>query len=150
MLKNIDPLLSPELLFVLAAMGHGDEIAVTDANFPAASVAKQTGHGRVVPVPGANMPQTVAAILSVLPLDQFVEAPVRTMEADGGPGNMPPVQREAQAAVDNAAGKHLPVLAVERFAFYEAARHCYAVVLTGEPRFYGNVIIKKGAVPPGQ
>lgn len=148
MLKNIDPLLSPELLFVLATMGHGDEIAVADANFPAASVARHTGYGRVVPLPGATMPQALAAILSVLPLDQFVEAPVRAMASDGGPGSTPQVQLEAQAVLDSAAGEHLPIAAVERFAFYEAARQCYAVVLTGERRFYGNVLIKKGALPP--
>ena len=81
MLKTIDPLLTPELLFVLAAMGHGDEIAIVDANFPADSVAGSTCYGRVVSLPGASMPEVVDAILSVLPLDDYVAAPVRTMAA---------------------------------------------------------------------
>jgi L-fucose mutarotase len=170
MLKNIDPLLSPELLGVLAAMGHGDDLAVVDANFPADSVARRTCHGRVVTLAGASMPEAVAAIVSVLPLDEFVDAPVRAMAAPntaaggtaaggttgdgpaaGGTGGEPPeVQREVQAVIDQAAGRHWPIVALERFAFYEAARCSYAVVLTGERRYYGNVLIKKGALPPAQ
>ena len=80
MLKNIDPLLTAELLSVLAAMGHGDELAVTDANFPADSVARGTCHGRVVSLAGVSLPEAVGAILSVLPLDDFVDAPVRRMD----------------------------------------------------------------------
>jgi L-fucose mutarotase len=148
-LKNIDPRLSPELLYVLAAMGHGDELAVVDANFPALSTARRTCHGRAVPIVGASMPDVVEAVLSVLPLDEFVDAPVRRM-ADGGAAgdDLPEVQQEAQAVIDAAAGRHWPMGALERFAFYEAARNCYAVVLTGEPRSYGNVILKKGVIPP--
>jgi L-fucose mutarotase len=159
MLKNIDPRLTPELLYVLAAMGHGDELAVVDANFPALSTARRTCHGRAVPIAGASMPDVVEAVLSVLPLDDFVDAPVRRMAVAGTDGagtdgagtdgdDLPQVQQEAQSVIDAAAGRHWPMGALERFAFYEAARYCYAVVLTGEPRFYGNVIIKKGAIPP--
>jgi L-fucose mutarotase len=146
MLKNVDPLLSPELLFVLAAMGHGDEIAVVDANFPADSVAGSTRHGRVVSLPGTSMPQVVEAILSVLPLDEFVETPVRTMAAatDG----LAEVQKEVQVLMDANAAHHWSMGVVERFGFYEAARSCYAVVLTGERRLFGNVLIKKGVVLP--
>ncbi|MGD0039421.1 MAG: RbsD/FucU domain-containing protein [Isosphaeraceae bacterium] len=144
MLKNIDPLLTAELLSVLAAMGHGDEIAVTDANFPADSVARGTCHGRVISLAGASLPEVVKAILSVLPLDEFVDAPVRRMAA---PDELPEVQQEAQAVIDAVSDKHSPMGVLERFAFYEAARACYAVVLTGERRFYGNVLIKKGAIP---
>jgi L-fucose mutarotase len=146
LLKNLDPLLSPELLFVLAAMGHGDEVAVCDANFPAVSVARRTGHGRAVPVVAASMPEVVRAILTVLPLDEFVDDPVRTMSAAGTTDDLPPVQQEVQAAVDTAVGRHLAIVGLERFAFYEAARNSYAVVLTGERRFYGNVLMKKGVV----
>lgn len=148
MLKNVDPLLTAELLGALAAMGHGDEVAVTDANFPADSVARGTCHGRVISLIGSSVPQAVAAILSVLPLDEFVDAPVRRMAA-GTTGAIPEVQQEVQAIVDQAAGRHWPMGDLERFAFYEAARGCYAVVLTGERRFFGNVLIKKGALPPG-
>jgi len=148
MLKNIDPLLTAELLSVLAAMGHGDEIAVTDANFPADSVARGTYHGQVIPVAGASLPEVVGAILSVLPLDEFVDAPVHRMATDVTPDELPEAQREVQAVIDAVSGKHWPMGVLERFAFYEAARSCYAVVLTGERRFYGNVLIKKGAIPP--
>jgi L-fucose mutarotase len=147
MLKNIDPLLTPELLCVLAAMGHGDELAVTDANFPADSVARRTCYGRVVSLAGASMPEAVGAILSVLPLDDFVEAPVRRMAVDVTPDELPEVQQEVQAVIDGASGRHWPMGVLERFAFYEAARDSYAVVLTGERRFFGNVLIKKGALP---
>lgn len=148
MLKNVNPLLSPELLQVLAAMGHGDELALVDANFPADSVARYTGHGRVVPLTGVSLPDAVAAVLSLLPLDEFVNTPVRRMAAEGTADEVPEVQREVQAVVDAAAGRHWPTGALERFAFYEAARASYAVVLTGERKYYGNVLIKKGALPP--
>jgi L-fucose mutarotase len=148
MLKNINPLLTAELLSVLAAMGHGDELAVTDANFPADSVARGTCHGRVISVAGASLSEVVGAILSVLPLDEFVDAPVRRMAIDVTPDELPVVQQEVQAVIDAVSGKNWPMGVLERFAFYEAARGCYAVVLTGERRFYGNVLIKKGALPP--
>jgi len=93
MLKNIDPLLTPELLYVLAAMGHGDELAVIDANFPADSVARRTCHGRVVSLAGASMPEAVSAILSVLPLDEFVDKPVRRMAIDATSDELPEVQQ---------------------------------------------------------
>ena len=149
MLKNMDPLLSPELLYVLAAMGHGDEVAVVDANFPADSVARRTVYGRLVSVPGATVPEAVGAVLSVLPLDDFVYQPVRRMAVDGAPDELPAVQREVQAIVDASAARSWPIGALERFAFYEAARGAYAVVLTGERRYFANVLIKKGAIPPG-
>jgi len=149
MLKTIDPLLTPELLLVMATMGHGDELAVVDANFPAASVALRTGHGRVVPLVGVSMPEAVRAVLTLLPLDDFVDTPVRRMASDdSAPDNLPEVHREVQVVIDKAAGRPWPTGIVERFDFYEAARHAYAVVLTGERRYYGNVLIRKGAIPP--
>jgi L-fucose mutarotase len=147
-LKNIDPLLTPELLFVLAAMGHGDELTVVDANFPADSVARRTSHGRVVPLAGVPTPRAVGAILSLLPLDQFVDAPVRTMTAGGPADVIPDVQLEVQAIIDEVEGRHWPMGTLDRFAFYEAARASYVVVLTGESRFFGNFLIKKGALSP--
>jgi L-fucose mutarotase len=148
MLKHIDPLLTPELLFVLAAMGHGDEIAVVDANFPADSVARGTCHGRVVSLGAVSMPQAVKAILSVLPLDEFVDAPVRRMAGGSETDELAEVQQEVQAVIDDASGRHWAMGALERFAFYEATRASYAVVLTGERRFFGNVLVKKGVIPP--
>jgi L-fucose mutarotase len=148
MLKNINPLLTPELLYVMAAMGHGDELAVVDANFPAYSVARGTTNARVILMAGVSMPGAVTAILSLLPLDEFVDSPVRSMADDSAPGELPEVQQEVQGVIDAAAGRHWPIGELERFAFYEAARTSYAVVLTGEQRFYGNVLIKKGALAP--
>lgn len=148
MLKNVDPLLTPELLHVLAAMGHGDDLVVCDANFPAASVSQTTTHGSPVYLPGADAASAARAILSLLPLDDFVEAPVTRMEVSGAPDAIPPVQREVQAEVDRAVGRETPIGAIERFAFYDAARRAYAVVATGERRFWACFIFKKGVVPP--
>lgn len=148
MLKNIDPLLTPELLYVLAAMGHGDDLVVVDANFPADAVARRTAWGRSVSLAGTATPAALRAILSLLPLDEFVEEPVRRMAVDKAPDEVPPVQREMQAVVDAAAGRSWPMGALERFAFYETARSAYAVVATGERRFWGCVLVKKGVVPP--
>jgi len=147
-LRNIDPLLTPELLHVLALMGHGDEVAVVDANFPADSVARGTCHGRPLALAGALAPEAVRAILSVMPLDQYVDAPARTMFAPSTGTGLPPVQQEVQEVVDAAAGGPTPLGGIERFAFYEAARNSYAVVLTSERRLYGNFLLKKGVVPP--
>ncbi|MGC8626083.1 MAG: RbsD/FucU family protein [Acidimicrobiales bacterium] len=148
MLKNIDPLLTPELLHVLALMGHGDEIAIVDANFPADSVARGTRHGKPVVLAGASATQAVAAVLSVLPLDEYVGTPVRAMAAPATPEGQPPqVHLEVQEVVGSAAGHPCPLDMLERFDFYEASRSSYAVVLTGERRLYGNFLIKKGVVP---
>jgi L-fucose mutarotase len=150
MLRTIDPLFTPELLYVLAAMGHGDEVVVADANFPADSVARRTAHERPIPLAGADTPRAVRAILSLLPLDEFVAEPVRRMAVDGRPDEVPPVQREVQTVIDEAAGRPWPMGALERFAFYDAARSAYAVVATGERRFWGCVLVRKGVVPPDQ
>jgi L-fucose mutarotase len=149
-LTNIDPLLTPELLNVLALMGHGDEIAVVDANFPADSVARSTCHKRPVILAGASVDQVVRAVLSVMPLDEFVDTPVRTMAAPATAEGWPPVQKEVQEIVDTAAGHHWPLGTLERFAFYEASRDSYAVVLTSERRLYANFLLKKGVVRPAQ
>lgn len=148
MLRNLDPLLTPELLYVLAAMGHGDEIVVCDANFPAESVAQRTVHGSVVRLPGADAPAAARAILSLLPLDEFVDTAAFRMEVVGDPDELPEVQQQVQALVDEAAGRSWPLGSLERFAFYEAAKNAYAVVATGERRFYGCFVFKKGVIPP--
>ena len=148
MLKNVDPLLTPEVLYVLAAMGHGDEFVLCDANFPAASIARTTSHGAVVGLAGVDAAAAARAILSVLPLDEFVAAPAWRMEVTDSPGEVPPVQQEVQAELDRAAGRPLAMASLERFAFYEAARNAFAVVATGERRFYGCFIFKKGVISP--
>jgi len=147
-LKNIDPLLTPELLEVLAAMGHGDDLVLCDANFPAESVARRTVHGRAIRLSGADAPRAARAILSLLPLDDFVETPALRMEVQDDPGAVPAVQQAVQVEVDAASGRALPMGAVERFAFYEQAARAYAVVASGERRFWGCFIFKKGVVEP--
>lgn len=146
MLKNIDPTLSPDLLQVLAAMGHGDDIVVVDANFPADSVARQTVTGKLIRLDGVDAVQAVSAILSVFPLDSFVEAPARRMEIVGAPDEIPEVQQEVQREIDDAEGQPLPMASVERFAFYEEAKKAYAVVATTEGRAYGCFMLKKGVI----
>jgi L-fucose mutarotase len=149
MLKHVHPLLTPELLHVLALMGHGDDLVVCDANFPADSVARTTVHGRAVPLAGADAPAAIEAILSAFPLDSFVDQPALRMAADEAPDELQPVQQAVQAIIDADAGRSLPLGGVERFAFYDLARRAYAVVATGERRFWGCFVLKKGVIPPG-
>jgi L-fucose mutarotase len=149
MLKNLNPLLTPDFLYVLASMGHGDDLVLCDANFPAESVARTTVHGRAVRVPGADLPSVAGAMLTVMPLDESVDASVSRMAVTGDELAVPPVQREVQMLVDAAVGRPLTVVAVARTAFYDLASQAYAVVATGESRLWGCFIFKKGVVPPG-
>lgn len=142
MLKGLDPLLGPDLLHVLAAMGHGDELVIADANFPAASIAR-----RLVRLDGVDAPRALRAVLSVLPVDTFTPTPAAVMAVVGDPGVVPPPVRDFQAVVDAAAGRPVRMEVLERFAFYERARAAFAVVATGEPRPYGNILVVKGVVP---
>ena len=148
MLWGIDPLLTADLLYALRRMGHGDEIVVVDANFPADSTAMSTVIGETIPLAGVNAARAVEAILSVMPLDTFVPDPACRMEVVGDPDAIPPVQREVQQVIDRAAGKHVPMQGLERFAFYERAKNVFAIIASGERRFYANFIFKKGVVPP--
>lgn len=143
MLRNLDPLLSPDLLHALAAMGHGDEIVIVDANFPAEATAR-----RLIRLDGLPAPRVLTAILSVLPLDTFVNHPAISMQVVDDPEGSPPVVDEFQKVIDEAADNPARIRPLERFAFYERARNAFAVVQTGERRFYGNLILKKGVVPP--
>ena len=148
MLWGIDPLLDADLLYALRSMGHGDEIAIVDTNFPAASTAITTVTGEPLHMPGVSAARAVEAVLSVMPLDTFVPDPAGRMEVVGDPHAIPPVQREVQQIVDRAAGKHLPLAGIERFAFYERASRAFVIVVAGERRFYGDFLFKKGVVPP--
>ena len=145
MLKNIDPLLSPELLKLLCEMGHCDEIVLADANFTAASL----GRGRnVLRLPGTTMRQACAAVLSVLPLDDFVAQPVAYMQVgDTAPGYRSALQREVMADMA-ASGVALQAQceATERFAFYERVGRAFAIVQTGELQAWANFIFKKGVI----
>lgn len=147
MLKNIHPLLNAEVLFALRAMGHGDDLIIADMNFPSDSVARDTALGTLLRIdrPAAEV---VQAVLSVFPIDTFVDDAAARMEIVDAPDEVPPVQQEVQAAIDEAEGKSRPMLGVERFAFYERAREAYCVIQTAERRFYGCFAFRKGVIPP--
>jgi L-fucose mutarotase len=129
-------------------MGHGDDLILCDTNFPADSVARQTVLGRLLRIDNVSAARAARAILSVLPLDSFVDAPASRMEIVGKPNEVPPVQSEVQAEVDAAQGRPSPMGGVERFAFYDLAKKAYCVIQTGERRFYGCFIFKKGVIGP--
>lgn len=148
MLKLIDPRLNADVLHALALMGHGDVIVVADANFPAASTAACTPHGRLLRLDNLTLAEATEAILSLMPLDTLVNDAACRMQVDGRPDELPPVQEEAQQAVDRAAGVGHALTGLERNAFYERAKQAYAVVLTGERRFYGTALLRKGVIEP--
>ena len=141
MLIGIDPLLGPDLLHALASMGHGDEIAIVDANFPAASMGR-----RVVEVRGANSPAVLRAVLSVFPIDRFAAPAVVTMEVVDDPGAVPPPVAEFAGAMSDRGLGECEKGHLDRNAFYARARGAFVVVRTGELRAYGNVLLVKGVV----
>jgi L-fucose mutarotase len=148
MLKNVDPLLNADVLYALRAMGHGDALILCDANFPADSVARQTVLGRLLRIDGVDSARAAQAILSVFPLDTFVEHAAQRMEVVDQPDEIPAVQAEVQREIDRALGRSSPMGSIERFAFYERARQSYCVIATGERRFYGCFVLQKGVIPP--
>jgi len=143
MLIGIDPLLGPELLCHLRAMGHGDCALIAYANFPASSVAK-----RLVRSEGTTTPQMLAAVLSVLPLDTFTDSAVCVMQVVGDADFAPITDEFRKIVVAQAGQKFSNIVGLERFAFYERAREAYTVIATGERRLYGNIILQKGIIAP--
>ncbi len=143
MLRGIDPVLGPDLLAILRAMGHGDEIVIADANFPAASQART-----LVRADGVDAVRMTRAISALMPLDDFVPAAAFRMAVVDAPETVPPIVSEFAAALA-AAGYEGPIEPIERLAFYDRARSAFAVVATGETRLYGNLILKKGVIRPG-
>jgi L-fucose mutarotase len=141
MLKGLDPLLVPDLLHALAAMGHGDEIAIVDANFPAPSVGR-----RVIELPGASAPEALAAVLTVFPLDTFVTPAALTMQVVGDPQAVPEPVADFAAIFTTQGMGDSEIGQLERQAFYDRARGAFAVVRTGEMRPYGNILLVKGIV----
>lgn len=142
MLKNIPPLLGPDLLYALRAMGHGDEIAIVDANFPAEYLGPE-----VIRLDGISATDVLEAILTVMPLDEFVDEAAFGMAVVGEPDRREPIH----ALFEQAISRHEPgqgFFTLERFAFYERTRGCAAIVQTGETRLYGNIILKKGIIRP--
>ena len=148
MLKGINPLLNADVLYALRAMGHGDRLVVCDTNFPADSIARQTVFGELLRIDNVSTAKAIEAILSVMPLDTFVEDAAIRMEIIGQPQEVPPVQREVQSAIDRAEGRSWPLVGVERHAFYEKAKAAYCVIATGERRFYGCFLFSKGVIAP--
>jgi L-fucose mutarotase len=142
MLKGIPPILGPDLLYVLRAMGHGDEIAIVDANFPGDSSGPQ-----LIRLDGLSATDVLDAILTLMPLDTFVDDQAFGMEVVGDPKKREQTHKE----FDKLIKKHEPGMKLsmlERFAFYERVHGAFAVIQTGERRLYGNVLLKKGIVRP--
>lgn len=142
MLKNVPAILTPELLKILMEMGHGDDIVIGDGNFPAAANAK-----RLVRLDGHGSPEVLDAILQFLPLDTYVDAPVKLIEVVKGDPVVPVIWDEFKHIVKAREGD-AKIECIDRFDFYEAARNAYAVVATSEARLYGCVLLKKGVIRP--
>lgn len=138
MLKTINPLLTGDLLAILADMGHGDELVIVDANFPAAALAR-----RLVRMPGSSATDALQAVLELLPLDDFVDTPTAAMTA---PDGRPELYAEFDRLLHQAEGRTIEIASTDRFDFYDRSRNAYAVVATGERRLYGNIILKKGVL----
>lgn len=142
MLKGIPPILGPDLLYVLRAMGHGDEIAIVDANFPGDSSGPQ-----LIRLDGLSATDVLDAVLTLMPLDTFVDDQAFGMEVVGDPKKREQTHKE----FDKLIKKHEPgmkLAMLERFAFYERVHGAFAIIQTGERRLYGNVLLKKGIVRP--
>jgi L-fucose mutarotase len=142
MLKGIDPILSADLLHLLASMGHGDDLAIVDANHPAAAVASETTSGTLIRLPGLRMEEVVRAVLSVYPIDTFIDDPIRRMEVVGNPEEIPEVQADVQSII----GESQAMVGVERFDFYDAAKKGYGVIQVGDARPYGCFLLRKGVI----
>lgn len=145
MLIGIDPLLGPDALALLRAMGHGDEVVLADANFPAAAIGR-----RIVRLDGVDVARALDAVLSVLPVDDFQPEPLIGMRPGGAAAGatLPPVIADLQRVVDRRTAGRGAIALIDRFAFYERARAAFGVIATGERRFYGNLIVRKGVIAP--
>ena len=141
MLKNIPTILSPTLLTILMAMGHGHEIVVADSNFPSASMAQ-----RLIRADGHGVPAILQALLELFPLDAYVEWPVALMQVAPGDDVKPAIWDEYRRIINESGEKFDDFEMIERFAFYERARKAYAVIATGEKALYANIILKKGVI----
>eukprot|EP00741_Cyanophora_paradoxa_P002046 tig00000545_g1982.t1 len=142
-LKRIPRVLSPEVLYLIARMGHGDELVLADANFPSETCGK-----RLVRCEGCDVVTLLAAILELLPLDSYVECPAAVMEQVEDPTKLAPVWADFQELLDRAEGRAVYMERLERFAFYERAKNAFGVIATSESNLYGNIILKKGVLGP--
>ena len=146
MLRHIDPVISAELLYVLMLMGHGDDLVLCDVNHPAVTIAKQTTYGKLIDLPGCDIPRATQAVLSLMPLDTFVDAPVMRMQVVGDPDGEVPIFARMQAMVDTCEKRKITIGVYERFDFYEAAKKSFAIVRTSDPGPYGCFILRKGVI----
>ncbi|MFR3567697.1 MAG: RbsD/FucU family protein [Paraclostridium sordellii] len=144
MLKNIPQILSPQLLKVLCEMGHSDQIVISDGNFPSESMGKDS---IVIRCDGHGVPELLDAILTVFPLDTYVDKPVSLMEVMPGDNVETPIwdtYKEIIQKHDNRGEETIET--IERFKFYDEAKKAYAIIATGEKALYANVILQKGVV----
>jgi L-fucose mutarotase len=147
MLKGIDPILNADVLYALRAMGHGDDLIIADTNFPSDSVSRETVLGEVLRI-DRSAADVIRAVLSLYPIDTFVDDAAARMQVVGEPNKILPVMKEVQARVTAVNGPKL--IGIERFAFYDRAKKAYAVIQTDERRFYGCFAFRKGVVPPDE
>lgn len=144
MLKGISPMLSPELLKVLCEMGHSDTIVIADGNFPAETMGK---NAIVLRMDGHGVPEILKAILTVFPLDQYIEKPVSLMERVPGDNADISIWKKYEEIIAKEEPRGTSVIqTLERFAFYEESKKAYAVIATSETSQYANVILQKGCV----
>ncbi|MGE8081261.1 L-fucose mutarotase [Peribacillus loiseleuriae] len=141
MLKGIPPIISPDLLKILSEMGHGDEIVLADSNFPAVSHAQ-----RLIRADGHAIPALLEAILTLFPLDTYVEQPIALMAVEPGDDVDPIIWSQYQQIVNEKERKHISFEMIDRFSFYERAKNTYSIVATGERALYANMILKKGVI----
>jgi len=146
MLKGVDRALSAEMLNVLMSMGHGDDIVLCDVNHPAATIARDTVYGKVVQMSGCDLARATEAVLSLMPLDTFVEAPVFRMKVVDDPEKTLPIFSTIQSAAERIEGRKVQMAALDRFDFYAAAKRAYAIVRTSDPGPYGCFIFRKGVI----
>ena len=142
MLKGISPIISPDLLSVLARMGHGDEIIFADAHFPG-----ETFNSNVLRADGIKIPELLEAVLPLFELDSYVDAPLIMMAAVEGDTLDPSVESSYLEKIKLTNPQISATERIDRFAFYERAKNAFAVVMTGETAKYGNIILKKGVTP---
>lgn len=146
MLKGIDQRLSAEIVHVLMLMGHGDDLVICDVNHPAATIAAETTYGRLIDMAGCDLLTAARAILSLMPLDSFVPAPVSRMQVVGDPGRMLPLFTQMQETCSEMDGRAVGMQALERFEFYAAAKRSFAIIRTCDSGPYGCFILKKGVI----
>ena len=150
MLKGIDQRLSAEIVHVLMLMGHGDDLVICDVNHPAVTIAKETTYGALVDMAGCNLLTAAEAILSLMPLDTFVPAPVARMQVVGDAGKVLPLFADMQATCSRIEGREIALEPLERFKFYDRAKRAFAIIRTSDSGPYGCFILKKGVIdlPP--